>query len=535
MTLSPNINPVRQFIKERKILSAGIIVLGLISQLLTIIIPVSIGKYYELVFHFQSQRSKFLGFIPEGIWNTVPEFLLIFFILIILRFIFYFLYQYNLFKESEIFIKEVKDQLFDHQVHVDFSTYKEKGTGKYLLRYSGDINSLKNLYLKGSLSVLIDIFMVLSSFLLLFYLHSRGAIAIIVISAIAFIAIRLVNRKVEKFSLNKRNKTSGQLAFVNRTLNSILSVILFNKQNIELKKYKKKSNDIMQEAIEYDKWITINNGFISFVQYGILAVIFFLFYYDNIGSEDKLLSANLISFILLFITIAPVLRRLFGLETVYKLGNISLNKLLNILAIEKENLTEGETLDVKNPRLVFENFKIGNSEPLNYTSGKLGLNILPVPKTIEQISIITAVTRIQENYGGKIKINGIDIKQFSPHSIRENVGLVSKRLPLIGRTVYEAITESRIERQKPEVEKSLNEIQGVFPGISYFSLWDKIGENGSRLTDLQYELLCFIRGMLPNKRILLMDNFVLLESIYQDELNEILNKQNATIIKFVTQ
>ena len=225
--------------------------------------------------------------------------MIVFSLLIVCRYFFYFLHEYYLRNEGEIFIKEVKDYLFNHQLQIHNSVYKEKGIGKYLLRYSGDINSLKNLYLKGTISAIVDVIMVSFALYWLYALNNKGAIAILVLSIAFYIIIRFLNIKVESYSFQKRNVTSGQLSFVSRTLNSILGVVLFNKQPIEYKKYKKKSRAVMKSAFKFNKWSILNSGFVSFIQYAILCVVLYIFYLDINEANGQNHGGELISFILL--------------------------------------------------------------------------------------------------------------------------------------------------------------------------------------------------------------------------------------------
>ena len=54
-----------EFMQERKLELSKIFCLGLLSNMLSIIIPVSVGKYYDLEFGHASQRSNILNFLPE--------------------------------------------------------------------------------------------------------------------------------------------------------------------------------------------------------------------------------------------------------------------------------------------------------------------------------------------------------------------------------------------------------------------------------------------------------------------------------------
>ena len=287
----------------------------------------------------------------------------------------------------------------------------------------------------------------------------------------------------------------------------------------------------MDAAFKFNKWSILNTGFVSFVQYAILCVVLYMFYLDIDVTNPQKHGGQLISFILLYITILPVMRRLFSLEKVYKLGNISLNKLNNIIEIENEKTTLGKTLKVNNPRVVFDNVKFNETEPINFTSKKMAFSSLSLPKGVEENFIISALARLDDDYEGVIKINDSDIKEFSPLSLRDNISFCSKEIPLIGRTVYETITAYRSDKIKADVNTFFLEIQSIFSDISTLELDDSIGENGSLLSTGQYELLCLIRGVLANKKIVIIGFFPILETYDKVNFLEVLKTNDVTIIK----
>ncbi len=524
-------NLIFQFITRRKKKTFYVILFGVFSNLLTILIPVSIGKYYDLFFNFNSQRARVLDFIPDYFWESIPNFLIFFSGLVIFRYLFFVLYQYNLKKESEILVKNIKDYLFKNQLHIKYNIYREQGIGKYLLRYTGDINSLKNLYLKGSIRFAIDVIMIMTSFFWFYKLNKIGAVIITLASLFSYVIIRFLNHKVEYYSLQKRNKSSSQLSYVSRALNSILSIKLLNKEITELKKFKKKSTDVRDLSILYDFWFVLNKGFISFAQYFILSIILYIFYLEYYPSQANIQAGNLISFILLYITILPVLRRLFSLETVFKLGNISIQKLNKIIELEKEDKKKGVILTTNNPRVLFENVSYDNLPTINFISKKMEICTLTIPSGFEKLQIIFFLTKISTKYKGIIKINDTDIRNISIQSLRANISYFSPTLPLAGRTVYEAITAYRTKSKKNKITNQFNLIQSIFILNQPLKIDDNIGENGIKLSKLQYELLCLIRGIVSEKKIIILDEFHNLKNNNPQGFWNIINSIKATIIK----
>lgn len=521
---------VRAFIMSRPVACMVILLLGFLTNIFTILITVSIGKYYELVFEYSSKRSQVLNFLPNNWTNTVNHFLIFFGFLIILRYILYFLFRNNFRSLGEVFIKEVKDRLFEHQLNVKHQVYQEKGTDRYLLRYSGDITSLKNLFLKGSITVVVDLLILLISFIVLYSLNSKGALLVLVSSLVAYLFILLFNKKIEAHSILKRNENSGQLGYVNRTLKADLSIKSFNKQKTESRRFSKRTDKIMIHALDFIRWDVLNRGFIHFVQYSVLLIVLYIFHLDKEAGSIAVSGANLISFILLYITIIPIIRRVYNLGTVYKMGNISLNKLLAILAIASESVKEGETLKVNNPRLELHNFSIYDSKAIQFRSKKSSVSHLLIPEDLKAIDLIKALLRVKEDYSGDIMINQRNIKDFSPYSIRKNIAIASIELPFRGRKVYEALSNTDKRISKEDAAMLLQEIQSLFQISHSFGISDYIGANGEQLDALQIEVLSLTRALLAKKKLVLVDRLPILLQSNEAKMHDYLDSLEATVI-----
>lgn len=237
--------------------------------------------------------------------------------------------------------------------------------------------------------------------------------------------------------------------------------------------------------------------------------------------------ANLISFILLYITILPIIRRFFALETVYKMGNISVEKLQNILTLKTENTLKGKELQEKEISLSLKNVKLANArKSITFSSEENAVSSLQVPEKVTTLSLIENIMAMRLDFKGKIKVNTQNIKKISKESLRNRISIVSPQIPLLGRSVYETITEFRAKRIEENTNTILQEIQQKFE-VTPLKLNDIIGENGSNITELQYEILCFIRGLNTSKKILLVDEFKQLDT---NIMIQLLSKQQKTVI-----
>jgi len=447
---------IANFVFNSPYVSTLIFTLGIFYKLLTLIIPVSIGKFYEIAFKYNSVRSKILNFLPHQWTNSITGFLIFFIIIVLLKFIFYMGYRITLRTQSEKFIKLTKDQLFLHQMAIDLSIYKEKGVGKYLLRYSGDINSLKNLLTKGTIEPIVNAIILLIAFNILFILNSEAGIVILLSSIVFFGVLIFLNKRLEYFAIRKRDVTSGQLSFVSRTLQAIKSVQVFGLERTETKAYSKRSSNILGESTMVIKWDAIIRGSTAFFQYALLVPVLFIFGKDV--QSDISNGGQLLSFILLYITILPIISSFMRLPSIYKLGNISLEKLNKILGL-KTTFDLGTVLKVKNPRVEFKDIMIdGSDKTLNLTTIKNGINDLN-SKDFDFSELVSIFLKLNPTkYSGSILINEKNINIYSNKSLRKNIGIVSSNLPFIGRYVKDSFRNLNSSKREKVVKPILQKV-----------------------------------------------------------------------------
>ncbi|WP_158211879.1 ABC transporter transmembrane domain-containing protein [Robiginitalea sediminis] len=508
------------FVAERWGRSILIFFLGFLSQFLTILIPVSLGKYYELAFDLHSQRLHFLTVIPDGLWNTIPRYLGFLVVLISIRFVAHAAYQYVLRMEAEELVKSLKDRLFTRQVHIRPEVYRNLGTGKFLLRYSGDIRSVKNLYLKGGIPLLINILVMGCAIAWMFALSPLGFTVLLAGGLVSLGVLYLLNRKIEAYSLEYRNLNSGQLSYVSRVLRAITDVATRNQQPVAIKRYGKRTEKIRAVATLLGYWKSLNSGFISFAQYSVLTGVLLAFYTLGVQGMG---SANLISFVLLFITVRPVLRTLMRWPTVLKMGRISLGKLERVFELEMEELDKGKVLRVRNPRLSIEGFAVGGGLEFTFRTRKRAYNAIFLPTYTSSLSLVRALLRLDDTYGGALMLNGRDIREYSPRSLRDTIGVASGDHPLTGRTVYEAVVVSRSPRSRELAERAIQQVKQCYLLPEGFGLDSRIGENGALLTPLEKEAVSLARGICEMRPILVFQGFRYLDPeslIQQGRLSE---------------
>ncbi|MGB5820171.1 MAG: ABC transporter ATP-binding protein [Saonia sp.] len=510
--LSSKWNIIGSFARRNVKLVSVAFLMGLCYNVLTIMIPISIGKFYELSFGFSSHRLAAFKFIPFMDAPDFKSFLAFFFSLVLLRLLFEYLNRYGISLVGERFSKELRELLFSNQLQVAMGVYDSKGIGKYLLRYSGDLKSIQNYMKNGLIRFYQDVFLLLIVVIAIAYFDFN--LALIIASCILLSALLLwfINKALYNVSLEQRNSRSGMLSFVNTRLRGILALKAFNKYQPEEKRYQKRSDNLYDIGKRYAKVVSLLQAIIPAITYGMLGVIMFYVFISAKDTDRTLGGSSLLVLILLIISILPVLRRSLRVGIVWKLGDISFTKLIAIFNLPKENQLPFENVTLGKEEIVFKDVSYGYPDAPESVFNHFGLSIASQSTTLllgssgsGKSTFIRLLLKLMSPSKGSISFGCHPCSELSEKTIRKHIAIVSKDFSLYGKNVYEAIVYNRKEQNKEKATTLLAKLQQFEDKQHRLNLESKIGELGCNLTSGQQKILMYCRALLTQKPILILE------------------------------
>jgi ATP-binding cassette, subfamily B, multidrug efflux pump len=151
-------------------------------------------------------------------------------------------------------------------------------------------------------------------------------------------------------------------------------------------------------------------------------------------------------------------------------------------------------------------------------------------------TIIKLLNRSYDVTGGRILVDGVDVREWELGALRREIGYVQQDVFLFAGDVMENIRLSRTELNEAQVRDALRRAQALrfverLPG----GLAEEIRERGANLSAGQRQLLSFARALAYNPRILVMDEATSsvdseTERLIQLALNELLAERTAVVI-----
>ncbi|RLD30726.1 MAG: hypothetical protein DRI70_00290, partial [Bacteroidetes bacterium] len=278
---------IKSFGRDHKFVFMFTIINGMIANVLVVLIPVSLGKYFDFLFGFQSHRAAFLDLLPFSFWSTIQQYLLFLLVLILLKMIFQYFQRFQMAFLGEKFIKELREQLFQQQLKIQAVVYDDFGTGRYLLRHSGDLKSIQNYFTRGIIRFSTDIFLLLVAFGFLLWLNKIIFFIIVGGFILTVLCIFFLNKILFKISVNQRNTRSGLLSFVNRQLQATKTIKVFNKDVTEIGKYDKRSSRLFDVSVRFQNIYNLIYVSVPTFLYVILVIV--LYYIYNLKQQGSIL------------------------------------------------------------------------------------------------------------------------------------------------------------------------------------------------------------------------------------------------------
>ena len=483
--------------------------LSFISGIITISIPIAIGKYYDFLFGYNSFKAQLLDFLPIDL-DDIRIFLWFFFGLVVINIFILYGQKYTVGLLGEKVVYQVRNSLFKHQLSIPLRDYEDKGVGRYLLRFSGDLSSIKNFITKGMVLFFSDIILLLLSIVVLYSIDYRLGMIMMIGLLIPLGIILLLNRWLSQRTRTHRRSKSLLLSFTNTRLRGINTIQFFNKDVPERKKFKKLADKSLSAGIQYQKVVGLINAIIPGSLYLLVAGLFAFLYYGNYLNQPSTGSGILV-FIIILLTILPVIRRLLRVNIVWELGNISFEKLLNVYN-RASNINElspkfvYNTGEVEIDHLSYE-YKAGQKifETLCLSFPSKSISVLTGNPGTGKSTLMKLITGLYKPNSGTIMIDGQDISNVNLKSLRRHIAIISDDVPLMGSTVFESISYSRKAIKRGLAQEVLEYLQKGNQSLDPLRLDDSIGDLGAQLSKGQRKLLAYARALLTGKEILIID------------------------------
>lgn len=523
----------KPFVRENRAICSFAVFFGVINSIVSLLIPLSLGRFYELMFDGESNKGQMLNLIGLKLGESFTGFLYFFIGLIVLKAIFEFCFYYYQELIGEKFIAKLRLQVFHNHLQTDLHIHQKRPTGKYLNRYVSDFGNIRQGLTVGLITFIADVVFFLLAFLLLLRLNLVLSLVIIIGFSFNIIILSLIENYRKSQLLQKQSQKSSYVNFIYERLNSFIAIKVLGREEIEKKRFEKKMASFNQANLQYFGIKSLEKAFVPFGVYFIVMLVLIGVFYLSKMTTVGLPPSYFVSFILLIFALRPLLRRFLKVDIYWKNAEISVRR-----------IEESAHQTSQSNELIFHAGYISfNQVCFGYDSKNLILKNLSfdarrgsITKIVGQsgsgkTTVFRLLFKMYQPQKGNIYIDGQNIR--TTNSLTKFISFVSDEIPLLGKDVYEVVSESKNELNRRKTLNILNKITAIFGLTNKIYLERKVQNNGSNLSLLEKKVLNLARAFINDKPIILLDEpFAGLNESMTEELGCFINemKKNKTIL-----
>lgn len=411
-------------------------------------------------------------------------------------------------------IRDIRTRLYEHIVNLRLKFFDKTPIGRLVTRTISDVETLSDVFSEGLAAMAGDLLQII--FILGFMFYEDWRLALLSLSTIPLLLIStyIFKEKIKVTFNDVRNAVANLNTFVQEHITGMNIVQIFGSEKTEFNKFKSINEEHrhanLRSVLYYSIYFPVAEiiaaaGIGLLVWYGAKGVIHF--------EETGITIGKLIAFIMYIQMFFRPIRMIADRFNTLQMGIVSTSRIMNLLDNQEHVQLNGTfTPDHMRGAIQFKNVWFAYNDE-QYVLKDININIRE-GETVAFVgatgagksSIINLLNRFYEINRGSITVDGVDIKDYELGSLRKNIGVVLQDVFLFSDSILNNITLGN-----PDVTEEMVWHAADLVGARKFidrlpgKLSYNVMERGATLSVGQRQLISFIRAMVYNPKILILD------------------------------
>lgn len=490
--------------------------------------------------------AKFGDFIDRGIAEKDYDYLAMIPLALILMFtlrgILNFIATYCLHWAGTNVVKDLRQQLFQHMVHLPVSYHDQHSTGELISRITYDAEQIKQASSKALAALLHEGALVIGLVAVMFYKSWQLSLIFLVITPVIAVIVALVSRRFRSISRRMQSSMGDVTSSSEQMLNGHKVILAFGGEQLEADRFAQVNNrnrllDVKLEATRAAS--------VSVIQVLASFAVAFVVYMASFPEMLEQLTPGIFTTIIMSMTmLLKPLKQLTTINGEFQKGMAAAQSVFAVLDEQREQDTG--TVELSHVQGALRVEQLTFSYPghdkivLNDISfaAKPGQTIALVGRSGSgKTTISSLLPRFYEISQGEIYLDEHNIQHCTLQSLRRQIAVVSQQVVLFNDTIANNIAYA----YRGELTRSQLELVAEKAHVMEFArqlpdgLDTMIGENGVMLSGGQRQRIAIARALLKQSPILILDEATSAldtesERKIQSALDELLKNRTSLVI-----
>lgn len=438
-------------------------------------------------------------------------------------------------------VMDMRNGLFEHYQQLSLDYFENKRTGSIISRITNDVGIIQNAVVNGLVSIVKDGLTILGYIVLLFYLHWRFTLFILIFSPVAVFILVVFGRKLRRVSTDAQDKMSDIYSRLVETIAGIKIVKAFCTQDREIENFQKENRNFFNITMKSMRVTALTPPLMEFL--GVLISTVIIWYGGIQVIHGYWTTGGFFAFVVAALSSYTPIKNFSNTNAHIQQTVAAAERIFKVLdtpptVLEKVNARILSPLDKE---IVFDDVSFSyNAEPilmhiqLQVKAGELVAFV--GPSGCGKTTLVNLLPRFYDPAEGRVLFDGDDLRDVTFFSLRSQIGIVTQETILFSETVRNNIAYGNLKVTDEEIINAAKAANAH----NFIMSWPKgydafIHDRGVNLSGGERQRIAMARAILTDPRILILDEATSAldsesEKVVQEALDKIMVSRTTFII-----
>ena len=448
---------------------------------------------------------------------------------------------------SQRIIFDMKNQMYDHLLHMPHAFFTSEKQGDIITRMNTDISGVSSV-ISGTLSSIVsNVATVVTTLVALFTMSWKLALVGIVVIPLLVLPTKSVGKKRYQILTDAQAKNDEMNQLINETLSvsGSLLVKLFTRETREYERFVDVNEEVTQLSLREQnsgRWFRVLMG--MFTQLGPLLIYFAGGWFIITRADPALTVGTITATVSLINRLYRPVESLLNIHVDFTRSLALFTRIFNYFDLENSIVSpeDGRKPDVSHGDIRYEHvaFSYDPAKPLltdidfSVPNGKM--YAIVGPSGSGKSTVVNLIPRLYDVLGGRVTVAGTDVRDFDLSYLRAQIGVVTQDSYLFNGTIRENLLYAKEDATQEEIEAAC-----YIANLSDFianqpdGLDTMVGNRGLKLSGGEKQRLSIARVILKDPKILILDEATsaldsITENAIQSALEALMEGRTSIVI-----
>ena len=463
-----------------------------------------------------TKLPDFLAGFVDKVNNTTPEILLNYMVvavllLFLLKGIFGFFQSYFMSDIGQRVVRDIKSKLYAKIQSLSISYFTHKRGGELMSRITNDVKIVENAVSYGSTDLIYQSLQVVIFAIVIFFIYFKMALISFVFIPLIIFPIIKVGKALRKLSKRSQEKIADTNSLLYETIMGARIVKAFNMEEYEVNKFNKVNRDYYKLSMKSIKRTLLLNPSTEFL--GVIVGVLVFFW----GGREVIAGRLSFGVFGLFLgSLLSLIRPFKKISQVHALNQQAMAASERIHEVLETEASVKEAEHAKVLQAFKKNIKF-NNVCFRYADTQIlkGINLdieygqllaIVGPSGSGKSTLVDLIPRFYDPQNGDIFIDGVNLREFTFKSLRNQIGIVNQETMLFNDTIRANIAYGNLNASFKEIEEAAIAAHAHDFIINCPQGYETIiGDRGVKISGGERQRIAIARALLKNAPILILD------------------------------